>query len=128
MRIGIPGPNDCSHIRDKFEAANAYRFPSEVPTKTDSPGCRAGAELSVGSDQTAIDVTLPANDRVTTSDPPGRAVSPSNSTKLSFSAYKVPSAVPTYTTKSRCNGSVLLPKFTPTGPAVISAGVVKAAV
>src|SRR2546426_8069743 len=63
MRIGIPGPNDCSHIKDKFDAANAYRCPSEVPTKTDSPRCRAGAGSSVGSDQTAIEVTLPTTDR-----------------------------------------------------------------
>src|SRR5439155_21155552 len=80
------------------------------------------------SDQTAIEVTLPTTDRVTTSGPPGSGVSPSNSTALSFSAQKVPSDVPTYTTKSRYDGFVLLPKFTATGPAVISAEVVKAAV
>ena len=77
MRIEIPGPNDRSHCRDKFEAANAYRFPSEVPTKTDSPGCRAGAGSSVASDHTAIEVTLPTTDRVTTSDPPGSGLATS---------------------------------------------------
>src|SRR2546422_9518910 len=107
MRIGIPGPNDCSHSKDKFDAANAYRCPSEVPTKTDSPRCRAGAGSSVGSDQTAIEVTLPTTDRVVTSGPPGKGASPSNSTALSFNAHKVPSDVPRYPTRSRYAGFVL---------------------
>src|SRR3989442_13565782 len=107
MRIEIPGPNARSQIRDRFEAAKAYRFPSEVPTKTDSPGFRAGVEVgdgsSAASDQTAIEVTLPESDRVVTFDPSGipHFLDGSAYAQLSLSAYRAPSEVPTYSTKSR---------------------------
>src|SRR5437870_13305386 len=98
MRTVTPPPNDRFHIGERSDAANAYRYPAEVPTKTDSPGFRAGVAgkggSSVGSDQAAIEVTLPVTDRVITFDPPGRAVSPSRSTALSLSAQNVPSELP----------------------------------
>src|SRR5438094_8024303 len=96
--------------RDRFEAANAYTVPFEVPAKTDSPGFRAGtaggAGSSVGSDQTAIEVTLPSKDRVVTPGPPGRGDAPphrfsgSFGEQLSLSAERVPSEVPTYKTRA----------------------------
>src|SRR2546427_12143171 len=98
MRTVTPAPNERFHIGERSDAANAYRYPAEVPTKTDSPGFRAGVAgkggSSAGSDHTAMEVTLPVSDRVITFDPPGGAVSPSNSTALSFSAKNVPSEVP----------------------------------
>src|SRR2546430_17101889 len=99
MRAVTPAPNDRCQIGERSDAANAYRYPAEVPTKTDSPGFRAGVAgkggSSVGSDQTAIEVTLPVTDRVITFDPPGRAGSPSNSTAPSLRPQNVPSEVPT---------------------------------
>src|SRR5437879_5211571 len=88
--VGSAGGNLASEEPSVVRGGIDVLAETEVPTKTDSPGFRAGVAgkggSSVGSDHTAIEVTPPVSDRVITFDPPGSAVSPSNSTALSLSA------------------------------------------